>query len=166
MTKQLLWAVVIVVVLGGAYWWWQGSNGTVAPNSESEVMTNNTNIPSGAQMEDGVIPEGPNANVPLSATVSYTGSAFSPATVTIRKGGMVTWSNNGSSPLWVASAQHPTHTVYAGDSLEEHCPDNAADSFDQCAGGNSYSFIFNKTGTWRYHDDMNSTAFGSVVVVE
>jgi len=172
--KQFLTAVIIVGIAGGAYWWWQNQN--TATNGEtmdsgSETTGNDSMqdaIDDGAMMEDGVVGGGLGASsdAPLSATVSYNGSGFSPATVTIKKGGMVSWSNTGGASMWVASAQHPTHMGYDGTNLEEHCPDNSGASFDQCKSGNSFSFIFNKTGTWRYHDHMNASAFGSVVVVE
>jgi len=174
MTKQFLIALIVVLVLGGGYWWWQNQDTSAENDGDAGTEINDDTgslgdgIGDGAVMEDGVIPDGSDASsdVPLSATVSYNGSGFSPATVTIKKGGMVSWSNTGGASMWVASAQHPTHMGYDGTNLEEHCPDNSGASFDQCKSGNSFSFIFNKTGTWRYHDHMNASAFGSVVVVE
>ena len=68
--------------------------------------------------------------------------------------------------MWVASAQHPTHTAYAGTSLSQHCDDATDTSFDQCKSGSSYSFTFNKAGTWAYHNHSNSSHFGRVLVVE
>ena len=69
--------------------------------------------------------------------------------------------------MWVASAQHPSHTVYAGTARQEHCPDTADTAFDQCAGESSgYSFTFEKVGTWNYHDHLNATVFGKVIVTE
>ncbi|RJQ34322.1 hypothetical protein C4556_02870 [Candidatus Parcubacteria bacterium] len=166
--KQFLTAVIIVAIAGGAYWWWQNQN--TATNGEmmdsgSETTGNDSMqdaIEGGAMMEDGVMGDGFSA--PMTATITYNGTSFSPGEVTIKKGGTVTW--NGTGNMWVASAQHPTHTVYAGTSLQEHCPSGSAEAFDQCATGNSYSFTFDKVGTWFYHDHINASAFGSVVVVE
>jgi len=167
--KQFLTAVIIVAIAGGAYWWWQNQN--TATNGEmmdsgSETTGNDSMqdaIDDGAMMEDGVV--GGSA-ASQSATISYNGTGFSPNQVTIKKGGTATWTNTGSGDMWVASAQHPTHTVYAGTSLQEHCPGGTADAFDQCKAGDSYSFTFDKVGTWYFHDHINASAFGSVVVVE
>ena len=102
----------------------------------------------------------------MDATITYNGDSFSPKEVLIRKGGTVTWVNASGGQMWVASAQHPSHTVYSGTSRQEHCPDTSGTAFDQCAGGNNYTFTFDKVGTWNYHDHLNATAFGSVTVVE
>lgn len=164
--KQFLTAVIIVAVAAGAYWWWQNQN-TPAAGIEEESMDGTGSLGEGMggpMMEDGVIADG--APAPMSASISYDGSAFTPNSVTVKKGGTVTWTNIGSGEMWVASAQHPTHIVYAGTSLEEHCPDTAGNSFDQCSRGDSYSFTFDKTGTWYFHDHVNASAFGNVVVVE
>jgi plastocyanin len=85
----------------------------------------------------------------------------------IKKGETVTFKNQSSNSMWPASAMHPTHRVYSGTSLDEHCPDTTGTAFDACKGflpGQSWSFIFNKTGTWKYHDHLNPSATGTVVV--
>ena len=80
---------------------------------------------------------------------------FSPLAVKVRKGGKVTWTNKSSRAVWPASAFHPTHTLYPG--------------FDALRGlktGETYSFVFEKAGSWKYHDHLNSGATGVVEVVE
>ena len=101
----------------------------------------------------------------------YTDAGFSPQTITITAGETVLWTNRSSKLMWVASAKHPDHTVYDGTSLAEHCADGAlkagATSFDQCTAvvkGSTYSFVFDKLGTWKYHDHVNATKFGTVIV--
>lgn len=91
----------------------------------------------------------------MEVTVTVTSEGFSPATVTIKKGGTVTWVNMLDEQVWVASALHPTHKEYPG--------------FDQLKGmgkGGSYSFTFDKVGSWKYHDHLNPSRFGKVEVVE
>lgn len=143
--KNFIWALVIIVVLGGGYLLWQNSN-TATPSPTP------TPTPTGA---------------PMTATVTYAAEGFSPSEVTIKKGGTVTWTNSSGGEMWIASAQHPSHMVYAGTSREEHCPDAAGTAFDQCAGSTgNYSFTFQKVGTWNYHDHLSAQKFGKVIVVE
>lgn len=100
-------------------------------------------------------------------TVAYTDQGFSPSSVTIVLGTTVTFINQSTKDVWVASAKHPDHTVYGGTSLSQHCPDTANSSFDACAAtasGGSYSFTFNKAGSWKYHDHITPTQFGTIVV--
>lgn len=174
--KNFLIALIVVVVLGGGYYLWQGGSVSSAPGSSSQTEnempseTNEAMEPSESQ--DGTkvgvdVEVGGSVSAPMAATVTYNGDSFSPSEVTIKKGGTVTWRNTSGGKMWVASAQHPSHTVYAGTSREEHCPDASGAAFDQCAGetGN-YSFTFQKTGTWNYHDHLNAQLFGKVIVVE
>ena len=80
---------------------------------------------------------------------------FSPFEVKIKKGGQVTWVNKSSHRVWPASAAHPTHLEYPG--------------FDSLKGldtGESYSFVFEKTGSWKYHNHLNPGMRGEVKVVE
>jgi len=98
--------------------------------------------------------------------VIYTDSGYSPSELKIKLGDTVTWKNESSSEMWIASAMHPTHTVYSGTSLQEHCPDPENNDFDQCRPnkpGESWSFTFQKTGTWNYHNHVGNH-FGKIIV--
>jgi hypothetical protein len=65
--------------------------------------------------------------------------------------------------MWVASAQHPTHTVYP----EKTDADCLGSAFDACEGvspGNSWSFTFNEVGEWGYHNHLRANHWGRVIV--
>jgi len=96
------------------------------------------------------------AQIGLKASVSITaGGTFSPAVITVKKGTTVTWTNTGSAQVWIASNPHPTHTDYPG-----------FDSKAAIGTGESYSFTFNKVGSWGYHNHLNPTVMGTVIVTE
>ena len=88
-------------------------------------------------------------------TIVYTVNGFAPAPLIISAGQAVTFKNNGTADMWVASAPHPTHTDYPGfDAMRPYGP------------GESYSFTFTRIGTWKYHNHLNPQHFGSIVVTE
>lgn len=87
------------------------------------------------------------------ATVIYTASGFSPSSVTVQSGGTVTFKNETSEPMWVASDPHPIHTRLRG-----------FDAKNGIASGQTYSFTFTKTGTFGFHDHLSSSRTGRVVV--
>lgn len=99
--------------------------------------------------------------------VMYTEDGFSPQRIEIGVGDTVTWQSDGT-PMWVASANHPTHTVYADTSRSEHCDDTdaAGTRFDQCESSDTYSFTFEKPGEWAYHNHVDAGHTGVVVVSE
>jgi len=88
-----------------------------------------------------------------SATVTYTNDGFAPAELTVKAGTTVTFINQSGSPMWVASAPHPTHTLYP--------------EFDEKASvtkGGSYSFTFDKVGTHPYHNHLHPSNYGKIIV--
>ena len=85
--------------------------------------------------------------------VEITSSGFSPQTLEISQGDTVTWTNQNSASSWPASAIHPTHTLYPG-----------FDSKRGLKNGESYSFTFDKVGTWGYHDHLSPSTKGTIVV--
>lgn len=101
-----------------------------------------------------------------SNTVYLTSSGFQPSELTIQQGETVTWVNNASQPMWIASDRHPTHTNYAGSSISEHCSNGESTGpvFDQCSAGERYSFTFEQTGEWSYHNHENAGQTGTVIV--
>ncbi len=88
----------------------------------------------------------PSATTPAAAettTINITETGFSPATLTVAAGTNVSFINNGQAPHWPASDLHPTHNILPG--------------FDSKRGletGDSYTYTFDKAGTWRCHDHL------------
>lgn len=142
--------VVLILLVGGWYVWSQSST-TPAPETQTGA-TGNSDTGS--------------TNAPMSVTVTYTDTGFSPTSVTVSKGGTVTWVNQSGHAMWVASGIHPTHTVYDGTALSEHCAAGytGPSPFDQCKPGDSYTFTFNESGTWQYHNHSGAEDQGTVIV--
>ena len=103
----------------------------------------------------------PKADVPAATPIAsvaenvviYNGSGFIPAEIRIKAGDAVLFRNDSSEPVWVASNPHPVHTDYPG-----------FDSRKTLAQGESYSFTFEKQGTFGYHNHLHPNQGGTVVV--
>ena len=97
--------------------------------------------------------------------ITYSDDGFSPKEITITKGQRVRFVNESAGEMWVASAMHPTHTVYPGTDIKK-CGLGAGvvPMFDQCAVGVSFEFTFNEVGEWGYHNHMQAAHFGKVIV--
>ncbi len=112
-------------------------------------------------------PPGPDT-VARTATVTITASGYEPQTVTIAKGGTVTWTNTTNTSNRPATAMHPTHLNYPGSDIQKCGTGEQRTIFDACRNllnGESYAFKFDETGEWPYHDHVEAKIFGKVIVV-
>ncbi|OGG11905.1 hypothetical protein A2Z00_00945 [Candidatus Gottesmanbacteria bacterium RBG_13_45_10] len=87
--------------------------------------------------------------------VAYTDLGFAPSPVTVKQGTTVTFVNNSSRGMWVASDVHPTHLLLPG-----------FDELSSAVKGGTYDYTFVKVGTWTYHNHVNPSDTGSVTVTK
>lgn len=147
-------AIVILVVVGVAWWMFAQPAPSTATNTQTE------------QQQAGTITNTTATNTPQSATVHMTANGFEPKSVSVAKGGTITWVNDTNENMWVATAMHPTHSSYDNTTRAEHCVASYSGKvpFDQCAPGSTYSFTFGEEGAFNYHNHSNASQFGSVTV--
>lgn len=153
-----IWIVVAIVVIGGGYWLLQ--------NNAAPALSDDAGVQQAMPVIGSTTPEAI-VEAPTSATVTYDGSGYSPSSVTVKQGGSVTFTSTAGN-MWVASGPHPEHTGYGSTSRSVHCAAgySGAAPFDQCVAGTTYTFTFNKAGTWPYHNHIKAGAYGSVTVVQ
>ena len=84
---------------------------------------------------------------PTGSSITITNFAFSPATVTVKKGTAVTWTNQDSVG----------HTVSETDS-------QTGPSSSLLAQGKSFVFTFASTGTFHYHCSVHPNMTGTIIV--
>lgn len=189
-TSYVVGILVVLVIIGGVVWYsragsaseYQVSGQTAPEGTQTETPSSaqpaasapqGTDVSAAASASGAGASTGGSATVSgtapsaaMSATVNYTSSGFSPASVTIAKGGTVTFVDKTGEGFWVASGVHPVHSVYDGTTLSAHCAASYAGPkpFDQCSTGSSYSFTFTKTGTWFYHNHVDAGDTGKIIV--
>lgn len=162
-------AVVVAVLLAAGAWWWNSGREAASPEIASDAPAPPTSYvePSALPYTDPAPPTKTQAETPASPpaappnTIIYSDAGFSPSSLTVSKGTSVTFRNDSSQRMWPASAKHPTHEVYpeAGGCI--------GSAFDACAGidpAGSWSFEFNQVGAWKYHDHLNPSFTGTIVV--
>ena len=164
--KTLIWIIIIILIIGGVYWFINRNKSESVINNTYNSSTNNQSTTT-VNINTSTSTATTTATVSKKVTITYTSSGFSPKSVAIKKDDTVVFVNQSSSGLWVASAFHPTHSVYDGTTLKEHCAAGAVPSFDSCkniAKGESYSFTFTKIGTWAYHNHSSTSYTGKIIV--
>lgn len=77
--------------------------------------------------------------------IIYDENGFAPREITVAKGTTINFDNRTEIPMWVASDSHPEHADY---------PEFDVIRVDgeYPAPRNDYSFTFDKTGKWTYHN--------------
>lgn len=151
--KTVLILIVGVLLLGGAL---------VMSNNKSQVKTGSQEqiqqetaaekedeAPGTEDVEDKDENEVDDKDV---SKIKVMDAGFEPNSVTVKVGTKVKWINKTDATANVSSAQHPTH--------EDYPPLNLGD-FEP---GKSVSLIFPEAGTYKYHDHLNPSKFGTVIV--
>lgn len=80
-------------------------------------------------------------------------NGFTPEELTIRKGDTVIFKTTRNTPFWPASNLHPTHEIYP-----------AFDARSPIDPRASWSFQFDKVGSWRFHDHLHANYTGVITV--
>jgi len=88
----------------------------------------------------------------VTATITYSSNGFSPTIISVKPGGAVKIVNNSSQTLDFASDPHPFHT------------DNSELNVGFVASGGAKTFMVTKTGSWGYHNHLNSNDTGHINV--
>lgn len=166
MNRKILVGIIVLLV-GVAVGWFvlQGGQqpqeqGTPTPPSQQMPVTPGVTemvvveTSPGPAVEKGGVPTQIDKAMER-VTVTYSDSGFLPKEITVKVGTNVSFLNQSSRGMWVASAVHPTHQLLPG--------------FDQLASvskGGTYDYTFAKVGTWKYHNHVNATDIGTVVVTQ
>lgn len=131
-----LGVLALVLVAGVGFFFLSGKqNNTQSQNNQSSETTTNAEEVTADETQ-----------------VELTTSGFSPNEITINKGAKIVWTNNGGKSATVDSSSHPVHSDY---------PKLNLGSFND---GETLELIFNETGTFKYHNHLNPSQNGSVIV--
>ena len=86
--------------------------------------------------------------------VILTNTGFEPRQLTVKAGEVVTFAVDHNSQFWPASNVHPLHTVYPEFDPKKPIPPNE-----------SWTFIFDSPGVYRYHGHIRPQYKGEIKVL-
>ncbi len=137
MNNKILWVVIVlIVVLAGAF---MLLNNNAVNNGQKQDTQNQNLTPTQTQATQ-------------ESNVTVTSSGFEPKTITIKAGTRVVWTNKSGTEVTVNSAVHPTHLLFPFLNLGNF------------ANGSNVSVVFEKSGTYKYHNHLNPSQTGTVIV--
>lgn len=146
MKNFMILGVVALVLLGGVFLFKKSTKTNQPVTTESVV--------SSSQPEVTLTPEASASTRPVvsQTEVVLGASGFSPATVIIKAGAKVVWTNKSGGMATVNSDPHPQHTDYAPLNL------------GRFSDGGTLELVFDKAGTYKYHNHLNASQTGTVIV--
>ncbi|HEV2402842.1 MAG TPA: cupredoxin domain-containing protein [Candidatus Saccharimonadales bacterium] len=128
MKAFIIGLVAVVVIGGGGYLMLHKSTST---NTQSQSTSTNQKS---------------------SNTITFDGTMFSPATLTVKSGTTVTIKNTSSQDLQMNSNPHPVHT------------DDVDLNVGLVSPGQSQTFSVTKTGSFGYHDHLDPSIQGTITI--
>lgn len=131
--------IVILVFAVGIFVFVQNRNASTKELTSSNSSSSNQSSTNASVASDSV-------------TITYTGSGFSPSSVTLKAGGKLTVTNSSSNEMSFNSDPHPSHTA------------NSELNIGTIAAGGSKSVTLNNVGSWGYHNHLDASQTGTIIV--
>lgn len=135
MNKSVLAIITAVVIIGGGYLVLHKSSNKTATTTSNQSQSSSSTTNQSAQN-----------------TIAYDGNKFSPATLSVKSGTVVTIKNTSSENLQFQSDPHPTHT------------DDPDLNVGAVASGQSKTFTATMKGAFGFHDHLNPSEQGKITV--
>ncbi len=147
MNKALIAFLAVIIVIGAAL--------LLTSNTGKKTQTTPGETPPPIR-QTTVPPEAkrPPPNEVGLVTINLSATGFSPAKTTVKKMTRVIWINRSGASATVNSDEHPTHAVYPKLNLGEF-GDNS-----------SVQLVFDKAGTYGYHNELKPEQKGEIVVTD
>lgn len=142
----MILGIGVLVLLGGVFLFKKTMTAKPPATMGSVVSTSQTEVTSTPEASASTQPVASQIEIVLDA------NDFSPATVTVKAGSKVVWANKSGGMATVNSDPHPQHTDYAPLNL------------GRFSDGGTLELVFDKAGTYKYHNHLDASQRGTVVV--
>lgn len=137
MNKKLLIALaVIIVIAGGAYLLMHKSS-----NNNNSAYNANTSSNSSTR-----------SSTQAAATITYSGSGFSPSHITVKSGDTVAIKNSDTDTMQLDSNPHPVHT------------DDTDLNVGTVSPGQTKTFTVTKKGTFGFHNHLEPSNTATITI--
>jgi plastocyanin len=143
MSKNVAIGIAVVLALLALGWYFTQPKQTVPPIPVETTSIAPIETPSAVASSEAMMAKN---------MVSISSAGYEPKDITVKVGDSVTFENKDSANHTVSSDPHPTHTLYPVVNLGLIKP------------GEKKSATFDKIGKFIFHDHLNPSMTGSVIV--
>ncbi|HKX23939.1 MAG TPA: cupredoxin domain-containing protein [Candidatus Saccharimonadales bacterium] len=145
MNKKAIIALgILVIVIAGAALWMLRKDPS-ATDSTNTTPTSSDSSQSSTP-NDAVTPTG------SETTITYSDGGYSPSSITVKAGDKVIIKNASSHSMQFDSDPHPAHTI------------NPELNVGAVPAGQEMNFIVDTKGTFGYHNHLNPSQKGTIIV--
>ena len=148
-TSKFVMGIVLLVVGLGLLVWALTGRKAEAPASQSSETSQNANSEDSAKTSESSAEAESTA-----ATIVFTNDGFTPNKLTVKTGTVVTVKNESSNRVQFSSDDHPTHREDPEINMKTLAP------------GESGTFTAKTVGTHGFHDHIDDSKTGTLVVTE
>lgn len=160
MDKKTISIIIIALVVFVGIYYFQ-----IRERGDSETIQQEKGVPTTTTEEAAEEPAAPKPASPKPASpkptvpaatniVKIKKSSFEPSVATVKRGTSITWINEDSLAHQVASDPHPIHSDLPG--LESKV----------LPMGGTYTFEFITPGVFGYHDHLNPSIRGTIIITD
>lgn len=148
--------IIVVILIIVVFWAFRGrpagdqTGPLVTPPDVTQTPLVSGQTPVAGGLGEVALPTATPAQSGAQVTIAST--SFSPTSVTVPVGGSVTFTNADTESHRVSSNPHPIHTNFRALNIVVLAP------------GASGTVVFNRAGTFGYHDHPNPGLTGTVIV--
>lgn len=142
--KAIIALVILVIVIAGAAMWMMRKE-PAATDTANTTPTNSTT-------DTLQSPTDTTAPAATEAVITYSDSGYSPSSITVKTGDKVIIKNTSSRSMQFDSDPHPAHTI------------NPELNVGSVPPGQEMSFVVDTKGTFGYHNHLNASQKGTIVV--
>ncbi len=163
--REMVIILIAIIAIGGVWFSLKSpvEDSDSGDNAKTEVNTGATTttetkttpVSSGATTPAQTPPPTSSTEVVSFATITYTNSGFSPATVSLRLAGGARFVNKSSSSMWV--------TAYAPTKETKTYP--GLDQGKSVSKGGVFELNFGQPGVWWYQNLNNKAHTGVIIVI-
>src|SRR3989344_6459550 len=150
-SKKPLWKLVVTLLLIGGLVW--GLYYVLVLSKKGQNVKEEESVSDVSVQEDWDPDADPNIDRPT-VEVIITEDSFSPQTLTVEPETVIIWTNQSGETATVNSSPHPVHT------------DSPILNLGELADGDKFSLVLENPGTYKYHNHLNPTQFGTIEVTE
>lgn len=141
MNKAIIAVLAVIVIAAGGYFVLHNKSSSTTSNSSPSAASSTAASSTPSSTQTAAV-----------ATITYSGTGFSPSTTTVKSGDTVAIKNSSLQDMQMESNPHPLHT------------DDSDLNVGTVGSNQTVTFTVTKKGTFGFHNHLNPSDTGTITI--